>query len=60
MRKPILSNNVNLNLRYVVNTGDTADIISTGFNITKEKLLKSNQIKKSRYLAAGKSLSIEK
>ena len=60
MRKPILSNNVNLNLRYVVNTGDTADIISAGFNITKEKLLKSNQIKKSRYLAAGKSLSIEK
>ena len=60
MRKPILSSGETVNLRYVVNTGDTAAIISSGFNITAETLLKQNNIKQTRYLVAGKSLSIKK
>ena len=60
MRKPILSSGETINLRYVVNTGDTAAIISSGFDITPEILLKQNNIKQTRYLVAGKSLSIKK
>ena len=60
MRKPILSSDETVNLRYVVNTGDTAAIISSGFNITAETLLKQNNIKQTKYLVAGKSLSIKK
>ena len=60
MRKPILSSGKTINLRYVVNTGDTAAIISSGFDITPEILLKQNNIKQTRYLVAGKSLLIKK
>ena len=60
MRKPILSSGETINLRYVVNTGDTAAIISSGFDITPEILLKQNNIKQTRYLVAGKSLLIKK
>jgi LysM repeat protein len=60
MRKPILSSDETVNLRYVVNTGDTAAIISSGFDITPEILLKQNNIKQTRYLVAGKSLLIKK
>ena len=60
MRKPILSPDESVNLRYVVNTGDTAAIISSGFNITPETLLKQNNLKQIRYLVAGKSLLITK
>ncbi|GIS46407.1 MAG: hypothetical protein Ct9H90mP18_07390 [Gammaproteobacteria bacterium] len=44
MRKPILSSGETVNLRYVVNTGDTAAIISSGFNITAEKTFKTKKI----------------
>ena len=60
MRSPILSINNNVNLRYVVNTGDTTSIIATGFDIPREKLLSSNGIKGAKYLVAGKNLIIQK
>ena len=60
MRSPILSMNKNMNLRYVVNTGDTTGIIASGFDIPREKLLSSNGIKGSKYLVAGKNLVIQK
>ena len=60
MRSPILSINDNVNLRYVVNTGDTTSIIATGFDIPREKLLSSNGIKGAKYLVAGKNLIIQK
>ena len=60
MRTPILSNDKKIKLRYVVNTGDTTNMLATGFSINKEDLLSSNKIKNSRYLVAGKNLSIEK
>lgn len=60
MRSPILSINENMNLRYVVNTGDTTKIIASGFDVSREKLLSSNGIKGSKYLVAGKNLIIQK
>ena len=60
MRSPILSINKNMNLRYVVNTGDTTGIIASGFDIPRETLLSSNGIKSAKYLVAGKNLIIQK
>ena len=60
MRSPILSINENMNLRYVVNTGDTTGVIASGFDIPREELLSLNGIKSSRYLVAGKNLVIRK
>ncbi len=60
MRSPILSMNKSLNLRYVVNTGDTTSIIATGFNVPRDELLASNGIRESKYLVAGKNLIIQK
>jgi len=60
MKTPILSNTDKLNLRYVVNLGDTTNIVSTGFAISKKILLKTNNIKDSKYLIAGKNLIIVK
>ena len=60
MKTPILSNTDKINLRYVVNLGDTTNIVSTGFSISKSTLLKTNNIKKSKYLMAGKNLIIIK
>jgi LysM repeat protein len=60
MKTPILSNTDKINLRYVVNLGDTTNIVSTGFAISKKILLKTNNIKDSKYLIAGKNLIIVK
>ena len=60
MRTPILSESAKTKLRYVVNTGDTTNIIATGFGVSKSKLLSENKIKSSKYLIAGKNLTIEK
>ncbi len=59
MKSPILSPTKKINLRYVVNSGDTAAMLSIGFGIAKDQLVKSNSLKNSRYLTAGRSLSIE-
>ena len=58
MKTPILSLTNEVKLRYVVNSGDTTAIVSTGFGISKKKLMKTNQIKNSKYLTAGKNLRI--
>jgi len=58
METPILSLTNEIKLRYVVNNGDTTAIVSTGFGISKKKLMKTNQIKNSKYLTAGKNLKI--
>ena len=58
MQTPILSLTNEVKLRYVVNNGDTTAIVSTGFGISKKKLMETNQIKNSKYLTAGKSLKI--
>ena len=60
MKVPILSNTDKINLRYVVSLGDTTNIVSTGFAISKKTLLKTNNIKNSKYLMAGKNLIIVK
>ena len=59
MRAPMLSPTKKIKLRYVVNSGDTTAILSNGFGITKEQLIKTNGLKSSKYLTAGKSLSIQ-
>ena len=58
MKTPILSLTSEVKLRYVVNSGDTTAMVSTGFGIPKKKLMKANQIKNSKYLTAGKNLKI--
>jgi LysM repeat protein len=58
MKTPILSLTNEVKLRYVVNSGDTTAMVSTGFGIPKKKLMKTNQIKNSKYLTAGKNLTI--
>ena len=58
MQTPILSLTNEVKLRYVVNNGDTTAIVSTGFGISKKKLMETNQIKNSKYLTAGKNLKI--
>ena len=58
MKTPILSPTKKIKLRYVVNSGDTASMLSNGFGIEKEHLVKTNSLKNSRYLTAGKSLLI--
>ena len=58
MKTPILSLTNEVKLRYVVNSGDTTAMVSTGFGIPKKKLMKANQIKNSKYLTAGKNLKI--
>ena len=58
MKTPILSLTNEVKLRYVVNSGDTTAIVSTGFGVSKKKLMKTNQIKNSKYLTAGKNLTI--
>lgn len=58
MKTPILSPTKKIKLRYVVNSGDTASMLSSGFGIPKEQLIKTNLLKHSKYLTAGKSLLI--
>ena len=58
MKTPILSPTKKIKLRYVVNSGDTASMLSNGFGIPKEQLIKTNLLKHSKYLTAGKSLLI--
>ena len=58
MKTPILSPTKKIKLRYVVNSGDTAVMLSNGFGIEKKDLVKTNSLKNSRYLTAGKSLLI--
>ena len=60
MKAPVLSDTDKVQLRYVVGLGDTVNLISTGFNISKKDLLKANDIKSSRSLRAGKNLIISK
>ena len=60
MKTPVLSKSDGVKLRYVVNTGDTVNLISTGFSISREDLLNSNKLSNSRYLTAGKNLIIMK
>ena len=60
MKTPVLSKPDGVKLRYVVNTGDTVNLISTGFSISREDLLNSNKLSNSRYLTAGKNLIIMK
>ena len=60
MKAPVLSDTDKIQLRYVVGLGDTVNLISTGFNISKKDLLKTNNIKSSRSLRAGKNLIISK
>ena len=60
MKTPVLSKTDEVKLRYVVNTGDTVNLISTGFNISRKDLLNSNKISGSKYLTAGKNLTIIK
>ena len=58
MKTPILSETKDYKLRYVVGTGDTTAMVSSGFGISRNKLLKLNSIKNSKYLTAGKNLKI--
>ena len=58
MKTPLLSSSETVKLRYVVNSGDTTAALSTGFNISRSKLLKENNITKAKYLTAGKNLII--
>ncbi len=58
MKLPILSPTKEIQLRYVVNSGDTTSLVSSGFGIPKQQLLKVNSLKNSKYLTAGKSLLI--
>lgn len=60
MKAPVLSSTDNIKLRYVVDLGDTVNLISTGFKVSKEELLKTNNIKSSRSLRAGTNLVITK
>ena len=60
MKAPVLSDTDKVQLRYVVDLGDTINLISTGFNVSKKDLLKTNNIKSSRSLRAGKNLIISK
>ena len=58
MKTPILSPTKKIKLRYVVNSGDTASMLSNGFGIPKEQLINTNLLKHSKYLTAGNSLLI--
>lgn len=58
MQTPILSTTKDYKLRYVVGQGDTTAMVSSGFGISRSKLLELNSIKNSKYLTAGKNLKI--
>ena len=61
MKAPILTaKKEQMQLRYVVGIGDTVNQISTGFGVSRQKLLSDNGIKASKYLTAGKDLMIIK
>ena len=60
MKGPILSEDDNIKLRYVVDLGDTVKNISIGFDVPQRNLLADNEIKSSRSLKAGTNLAIYK
>ena len=60
MKGPILSNDNNVKLRYVVDMGDTIRKISQGFEVSQKDLLSDNGIRSSRSLKAGTNLTIYK
>ena len=60
MKGPILSNDNNVKLRYVVDMGDTIRKISQGFEVSQKDLLAENGIRSSRSLKAGTNLTIYK
>ena len=60
MKGPILSEDDNIKLRYVVGLGDTVQNISIGFDVPQRNLLADNEIKSSRSLKAGTNLAIYK
>ena len=59
LQGPILSTIKNQStLRYVVGSGERYDQIIRGFNITKESLIKDNNLRNKKYLTAGDNLVI--
>ena len=59
LQGPILSAIKNQStLRYVVGSGERYDQIIRGFNITKESLIKDNNLRNKKYLTAGDNLVI--
>ena len=59
LQGPILSTTKNQNiLRYVVSSGERYEQIIRGFNISKESLIKDNNLKNKKYLTAGDNLVI--
>ncbi len=60
MKGPILSNDNNVKLRYVVDMGDTIRKISQGFEVSQKDLLAENGIRSSKSLKAGTNLTIYK
>ena len=59
LRGPILSKNKSINtLRYVVNSGERYEQIVRGFGISKNNLIKDNNLKNKKYLTAGENLEI--
>ena len=59
LQGPILSTTKNQKtLRYVVSSGERYEQIIRGFNISKESLIKDNNLKNKKYLTAGDNLVI--
>ena len=59
LRGPILNKEKSVNsLRYVVSSGERYEQIIRGFGISKEDLIKDNNLKNKKYLTAGDNLEI--
>ena len=59
LRGPILNKNKEIqSLRYVVNSGERYDQIIRGFGVSKDNLIKDNNLKNKNYLTAGDNLVI--
>ena len=59
LRGPILNKERSVNsLRYVVSSGERYEQIIRGFGISKEDLVKDNNLKNKKYLTAGDNLEI--
>ena len=60
LRGPILTiNKKTKTLRYVVSSGERYEQVIRGFGVTKEALMKDNNLKNKRYLTAGDNLIIK-
>jgi LysM repeat protein len=60
LRGPILTiNKKTKSLRYVVSSGERYEQVIRGFGVSKEALMKDNNLKNKRYLTAGDNLIIK-